>query len=757
MEQIKFETGDIIDDRYKIISHLGEGGMGAVWKASDARTNDSIVVLKFPLKYNDSEILERFATEAVTMRALAGDCANVLDIQDIGSVAVNEIDNVPYYVMRYQTGGALRDWKIPHDDQNHPIYASKSFNWVSGVARALDFLHHQPDAVYHRDVKPENILFDASGTPKLADFGIVKSIKKATTNITNTGAAMGTVAYMPPEIWRGDGFSAASDQFSFASTVYEMIAGHRPYDGGTPFAMLESLGRGHQKLSETMGLPCASSLALDKGLSHEPDDRFESCGEFADAFLGGLSNEGLLTQKPSELPTGRHQGVSSLGGGEVVGGRTVVPDVAKSGSTSESLLQENASLRNKSELATGGLSRSAIIAAVVLFLSSLVGVGLFLSGAFSGDNNSEAAATTPAKGSSVTVTTEASPSTVSEQPEDVKASSLTTPVSEPIPASFELAQNLFKGINGETVDRSRAVVILEDLARGGSLKAQKRLDEIISQGELGDVDLEKASEWLSMAANQGDADSQISLGARYADGEGVEKDESEAVRWYRKAAEQGNADAYSKLGIMYIYGKGVDKDEFEAIRWFRKGAEQENADSQASLGCMYAEGLGVEKDEREGVRWIQKAVDQGNARAKRVLGVMHAEGLGVEKNYQEAARWCREAADQGDAIAQYKLGVMYANGEGIDKDEREAARWYRKAAEQGLAKAQVNLGFMYLKGLGVEKDEREAISWFRKGAAQGNADSQLYLGGMYGEGIGVEKDYGEAISWVRMAAEPNKV
>ena len=83
-----FKPNQIIDNRYKIIKKLDEGGMGAVWKATDSRTNDSIVVLKFPLKYRDPEILERFAREAGTMRELAGDCDNILDIQDLSLIHI---------------------------------------------------------------------------------------------------------------------------------------------------------------------------------------------------------------------------------------------------------------------------------------------------------------------------------------------------------------------------------------------------------------------------------------------------------------------------------------------------------------------------------------------------------------------------------------------------------------------------------------------------------------------------------------------
>ena len=386
---MNFEPNQLIDNRYKIIKKLDEGGMGAVWKATDSRTNDSVVVLKFPLKYNDPEILERFAQEAGTMRELAGDCDNILDIQDIGSVKVNDIDNVPYYVMRFQTGGALRDWQAPKDDQGNPIFTRESLSWVTGVATALDFLHHQPEAVFHRDVKPENILFNASGAPKLSDFGIVKNIKKATTNITQTGAAMGTVAYMPPEIWRGGKFSPASDQFSFAATVYEMISGKRPYDGETPFAMLEALHKGHEKLEETIGLSAAASRALDKGLSHEPADRFDSCKAFSKSFLLGLASakEPKPQMKPSEMATGVHAGAV---GGEVVGGKPidVAPPVVVSPDSGGKLFSDTPINPKPPEkpkpVANSGSPRPAWFGSVALLVVGLVGGGLYLGGAFSG-------------------------------------------------------------------------------------------------------------------------------------------------------------------------------------------------------------------------------------------------------------------------------------------------------------------------------------------------------------------------------------
>ena len=101
-----------------------------------------------------------------------------------------------------------------------------------------------------------------------------------------------------------------------------MISGKRPYDGETPFAMLEALHKGHDKLEETIGLSVAASRALDKGLSHEPADRFESCKAFSKVFLQGLASakEPKPQMKPSEMATGVHAGAV---GGKVVGGKPI--------------------------------------------------------------------------------------------------------------------------------------------------------------------------------------------------------------------------------------------------------------------------------------------------------------------------------------------------------------------------------------------------------------------------------------------------
>ena len=285
---MKLEPNQVIDGRYTIIEHLGQGGMGAVWKATDANTHDSLVVLKMPLRFRDPEILKRFEREAAAMRKYAGDCVNILDIQDIGNIPLDKVDSVPFYVTRFQTGGTLEDWTCPVDKNGTPEWTPESFDWLTGIATALDFLHQQEKPVFHRDVKPANILFNASGTPLLSDFGIVKDIQRATSSFSGT-ANWGTLAYMPPEVLNGQPFTATSDQYSLAAAVYEKIAGRRPFIGETPMAMAQSLLKGLQPLVEVVPeIGPDASAALDRALSQEAEDRFPSCRSFARTFLKGL-------------------------------------------------------------------------------------------------------------------------------------------------------------------------------------------------------------------------------------------------------------------------------------------------------------------------------------------------------------------------------------------------------------------------------------------------------------------------------------
>ena len=284
-----------IENRYKVIEHLGQGGMGAVWKALDTKHDDEVVI-KMPLFEHDSKILKRFKREAQVMRKHSIESPHILNIEDIG-----EHEGIPWYVMRYLPGGSVADRALVSGQDGKIQWDSNSFNWLTQIASALDYLHQK--GAYHRDVKPENILFSKNGTPYLVDFGIVKTVNETTSMVTDQGTAIGTMAYMAPENLEGQPFSPQSDQYSLAVTLYEYLTGERPFAGTTFFALFKSLQQGHRKLSELApAIPQLASDSVDRALSADASERFESCGNFANVFINGMMADSVTKPPRSSSP-----------------------------------------------------------------------------------------------------------------------------------------------------------------------------------------------------------------------------------------------------------------------------------------------------------------------------------------------------------------------------------------------------------------------------------------------------------------------
>ena len=289
---MKLEPNQLIDNRYKIIGKLGTSGTGVVWKAIDNRHADE-VVLKFPLHHLDSHILERFMQEAKTMRKHSLDCPNILNIEDLGSH-----DDVPWYVTRYLPGGSADKLNFDQSTESAAHLNAESFDWLKQVASALDYLHKQE--AFHRDVRPENILFSGEGIPYLVDFGIVKHATETHTVIAEPKAALLALAYMAPEVLKGDEFLPASEQYALAFSLYEIIAGKPPFECDNYFSLYEAIQKGPQSLSQRVpDLPTAASDVVHRGLSVDPEHRYSSCVEFATEFCRALPGSQLNRELPN--------------------------------------------------------------------------------------------------------------------------------------------------------------------------------------------------------------------------------------------------------------------------------------------------------------------------------------------------------------------------------------------------------------------------------------------------------------------------
>lgn len=283
--------GEVLASRYRVLKRIGVGGMGVVHRAWD-HVAEGYVVVKSPHRamLADARAVARFEREMEAMRRTRHGA--VVPVIDFGTVR-----GFPYAVMPYLAGGSLaRRRPIRH---GRPAAASSATlrHWLEMIADALDHVHAA--GFVHRDVKPDNILFDGRGRPHLGDFGIATFMRWAESRgesssagpvgpgLTATGHAIGTPEYMAPELIAGHGVDGRADQYALAVVVYEWLAGEPPFHGATAAETLGAhLAAVPQRLaSHRPELPTSLTAAVQRGLAKQPDDRFASCREFADFVL----------------------------------------------------------------------------------------------------------------------------------------------------------------------------------------------------------------------------------------------------------------------------------------------------------------------------------------------------------------------------------------------------------------------------------------------------------------------------------------
>ena len=218
--------GETINNRYNILSLLGEGGMGEVYLAIDQHAAHQVAVkiLARQLSTNP-ESLERFKREAETLRQL--DHPNIVKFVDAFNYAGQYV-----IVMEYVPGGSLHDLL-----KQGPLPIDRAHRIAVELCDALIRSHHLN--IIHRDLKPDNVLLDKDGKPKLADFGVARL--EEGTRMTRTGTQVGTPYYMAPEAWGGKPLDAQADIWSLGIMLFEMLAGQVPFNGDTPLAVMSQV------------------------------------------------------------------------------------------------------------------------------------------------------------------------------------------------------------------------------------------------------------------------------------------------------------------------------------------------------------------------------------------------------------------------------------------------------------------------------------------------------------------------------------
>src|SRR5450755_3366145 len=254
--------------RYQILTELGRGAMGVVYKARDPKINRIVAVKTISLAgqraEEEREYRERFVREAEAAGRLSH--PGIVTIFDVGEEPETR---APYIVMEF-VGGQSLDKLLSRDDHMLPVETALQFTLE--LAEALDCAHAQ--GVVHRDLKPANILLTEDGHPKIADFGVAK-LNLA--NHTLAGRALGTPSYMSPEQLNGEAVDGRSDLFSLGVVLYTVVTGYRPFQGNSVITVSFKVVN-HDPMAATLldaELPHGLDYIIARAMAKDPAERYQ--------------------------------------------------------------------------------------------------------------------------------------------------------------------------------------------------------------------------------------------------------------------------------------------------------------------------------------------------------------------------------------------------------------------------------------------------------------------------------------------------
>ncbi len=265
---------------YEILSPLGAGGMGEVWRARDTRLGREVALKVLPAAISsDASRRQRFEQEARAASAL--NHPNIITVYDVGSA-----DETTYLAMEHVEGRTLRELIAAE-----PLAIRKLLDVAVGIAEGLAKAHSA--GIVHRDLKPENVMISQDGFVKILDFGLAKltetlpeqnsALPTAVASPTAPGTVMGTVGYMSPEQASGSPVDFHSDQFSFGSILYEMATGKRPFQKATGVETLSAIIREEPEPVERVNprAPAPLRWIVERCLAKDPEERYASTRDLA--------------------------------------------------------------------------------------------------------------------------------------------------------------------------------------------------------------------------------------------------------------------------------------------------------------------------------------------------------------------------------------------------------------------------------------------------------------------------------------------
>src|SRR5213082_1083446 len=281
-----------LNEEYEILDELGRGGMAIVFKAKEKQLDREVAikVLPFSLAF-DKEFVERFQREARTSAKL--EHPGIIPIYRVGKSG-----RVIYFVMKFLRGKPLSSVLAARGT----LPPSEIRMILLQVARALAYAHK--GGIVHRDIKPDNIMFDEHGQAVVTDFGIAKAASGG--KLTGTGMSIGTPHYMSPEQARAQSLDGRSDLYSLGVVAFQCLVGHVPFDGEDSFSI------GYKHIMDEIPTPPLETYdqrtlfeITKRMMSKSPDDRFQTSDDLVQALEagGGFAAVGLASAATKAIPS----------------------------------------------------------------------------------------------------------------------------------------------------------------------------------------------------------------------------------------------------------------------------------------------------------------------------------------------------------------------------------------------------------------------------------------------------------------------
>lgn len=302
-------TGKKLSNRYLIEDMLGQGGMSAVYKASDPNLKRVVAVKMIHTHLSeDPNFIQRFEEEASSVAQLRH--PGIIQVYDF-----NKDDDVYYMILEFVPGETFQDLLKRMNKDGRRLESHKVAKYMAGICDAVDYAHQR--GMIHRDIKPANLMLNTQDQAILMDFGIAKIVGGQ--SHTATGAVVGTAMYMSPEQIRGESPDRRSDIYSLGVTLFEMVGGHPPFqaDSAMTLMMMHVNDPVPDPRKLNPNVPDELVAVINKALAKDPNDRYQTAAQMASALRNTINPSAAGTSVEISAPAGTMlEELPSIGGGD---------------------------------------------------------------------------------------------------------------------------------------------------------------------------------------------------------------------------------------------------------------------------------------------------------------------------------------------------------------------------------------------------------------------------------------------------------